>query len=162
MKRLIPLLALCASSAWAGQAELTWEIPRTYCDGSPMATPDSYTLTYGQKRQGLTPGTLTSHTITGLSPGTWWFSLAANVGPDTSEFVTVEKTIPPAEFVTVGGPVFRIVNRVDRFLLVSVGSIAPGVQCIADHSVNGNYAVPRAAVTWAGSVRPDVVVAQCR
>lgn len=163
MKRWIPLLAaLCASSAWAGKAELTWEVPTTFCDGSAMGAPEGYILTYGQKMSALVPGTLTAHTVTGLAPGDWWFSLAAVLGDQVSEFVTAQKTISPAEFVTVGGPVFRIVNRVDRFLLVSVGSIAPGVQCIADHSVNGNYAVPRAAVTWAGSVRPDVVVAQCR
>jgi hypothetical protein len=162
MRPLILLMALCASSAWAGDATLTWEVPTTYCDGSPMATPDSYTLTYGQKRSTIVPGTTVSHVVEGLSPGLWWFSLAANVGPDTSEFVTVEKDIPAAEFVTVGGPVFSVVARENRFLLVSVGSIAPGVQCIADHAVNSNYAVPRASVTWAGSVRPLVVVAQCR
>lgn len=165
------MLILCAAfaitmtlvrCAEAGQAALTWQVPTTYCDGSPMPAPDSYALTYGQKSQSLVPGTLTAHTVTGLAPGTWWFSLAAVVGDTRSEFVTVEKVIPAAEFVTVGGPVFRVNLRENRFLLVSVGSVAPGVQCIADQAVNGNYAVPRAAVQWSGSVRPDVVVAQCR
>ena len=135
--------------------------PTQRCDGSPLTNLAGYSLTYGRQRVDL-PLQL-SYTVTGLAPGTWWFSLAAvDADGERSEFVTVTKTVAAAEFVTVGGPVYRIVNRVDRFLLVSVGTIPPGVQCIAAHSVNGNYAVPRASVTWGGTVRPDVVVAQCR
>lgn len=146
----------------AGEADLSWTAPTKRCDGTPLTDLAGYSLTYGQARTEL-PLTPLSFKVTGLAPGTWWFSLAAvDAKGERSEAITVSKTITPAEFVTIGGAAFTVVKRQDGFLLLPVGTVAAGVQCIAAHSVNGRYAIPRAAVTWSGSVRPDVVVAECR
>lgn len=150
-----------AMVARAGTAELTWEIPRTYCDGTPMATPDDYTFTYGQKKETLSPGTLVNHTVSGLTPGFWWFSLAANVGEDQSQFVTVEKEVLPEDFKTISTTVYTFVKAEDRIIILPVGTVALGTQCDFGLSVNGKYVVPRSAVTWSGSTRPVVVVADC-
>jgi len=154
-------LLTVAMTARAGTAELTWQIPLTYCDGTAMATPDSYTLTYGQKKETLSPGSLVSHTVTGLSPGLWWFSLAANVGTEQSQFVTVEKTVLASEFSVAQSDAFALVKRVDRLVLAKVGTVPVGTPCLADQTINGKYVVPRSLVTWSGSVKPDVVVATC-
>ena len=154
------LLCLLAFPAWGGQAELTWEIPRTYCDGSPMATPDNYTLTYGQKKETLSPGTLINHTVTGLAPGLWWFSLAANVtNPtavppkvDQSQFVTVEKTIPPEEFVTKSNNVYTFFRSNGNISVIKTNHTVPlGVMCDATQSVNGKYKVALESVVWLGT-----------
>ena len=63
-------------SAGAGEAALTWTAPTQNCNGTPLTNLAKYDLTYGQKRTDL-PLTPLSYTVQGLTPGTWWFSLAA-------------------------------------------------------------------------------------
>lgn len=153
-------MALMIPSASAGEANLTWEAPTTNCDGSPIGAIQKYDLRYGQST-GEVPADLTAWRITGLKPGTWWFSLAAVTADGVSEFTTAEKVVAPAEFVTLEPTVYTVVKRTDRFVLLPVGSAPVGTQCIATETLNGHYVIPRSAVTWSGSVRPDVVVAKC-
>jgi hypothetical protein len=155
------VLLVVMSSAFAGEAELSWLPPTARCDGKPLVGLQGYSLLWGQARQelGVAPQV---HTIRGLSPGTWWFSLSAIDGDgEQSEFLTVSKTIEPADFKTTSTDVFTIVKRTDRFVLLKVGTAPIGTQCIADQMINGHYVIPRAAVVWGGLVRPDVVVARC-
>lgn len=147
--------------AFGGEAELTWTAPTQRCDGSALTNLAGYSLTYGQARSELALTPL-SVTVRGLAPGKWWFSLAAvDADGKRSEFVTVEKTITPEQFVTTGTDVYTFVKATDRVLLLKVGTVPLGVQCDATTSVNGKYAVPVARVTWSGSTRPVVVVGDC-
>jgi hypothetical protein len=147
-------------TAGAGEASLSWAAPTRNCDGTSLTNLTSYDMTYGQKRVAL-PLTPLSYTVKGLTPGTWWFSLAAVTPTERSEFITVEKTVAPAEFVTTSTLAYAVVKGVDKLILVSVGSVPLGTVCNSLISVNGNYVVPRSAVTWSGTVKPDVVVARC-
>lgn len=148
--------------ALGGEADLTWVAPTQNCNGTPLTNLAKYDLTYGQKRQEL-PLTPLSKTVTGLTPGTWWFSLAAvNSTGDRSEFVTVEKVIPPEEFVTTTTTVYTFVKADGNIVVLPTLHTVPlGVQCDATQSVNGKYIIPRGAVTWSGTARPVAVVGDC-
>lgn len=158
---IVILFFSMASAARAGTADLTWTAPTTNCNGTPLTNLTGYSLLYGRASESL-PLTPMSKTITGLTPGLWWFSLASvNSDGERSEFITVDKTVAPEEFVTVGTAVYTFVKNDDRIITLPVGTVALGVQCDAAQSVNGKYVIPRSVVSWSGSVRPVVVVADC-
>lgn len=149
------------SSANAGEASLTWIAPTRNCDGTLLTNLSGYDLTYGMKRQSLPPTPL-SYTVTGLTPGTWWFSLAAVTPTARSEFVTVEKVITPEEFVTKTTSVYTFVKAEGRIIVLPTLHRVPlGTQCDATQSVNGKYIIPREVVTWSGSARPVAVLGDC-
>jgi hypothetical protein len=151
MKKAL-LLALMALPAWAGEGSLTWTAPTQNCNGTPLTNLAKYDLTYGQKRIDL-PLTPLSYTVTGLTPGTWWFSLAAvNSDGDRSEFVTVEKVVAPADFVTKSTTVYTFFRSGGNITVVGTPHRVPlGTVCDATQSVNGKYRVPLEAVTWSGA-----------
>lgn len=151
MKKAL-LLALMALPAWAGEGSLTWTAPTQNCNGTPLTNLAKYDLTYGQKRIDL-PLTPLSYTVTGLVPGTWWFSLAAvNSNGDRSEFVTVEKVVAPADFVTKSTTVYTFFRSGGNITVVGTPHRVPlGTMCDATQSVNGKYRVPLEAVTWSGA-----------
>lgn len=146
----------------AGNLPVTWQAPTKNCDGTPLTNLAGYRLRWGVGLVEL-PASALNHTVTDLPPGNWWVSIAAfTTTGQESQFVSAAKTIAPAGFTSVGGTVFTVVKRTDRFVLVAVGTVAPGVQCLADQQVNGHYAVPRSAVALTGTVRPDIVVTLCK
>ncbi|WP_166259687.1 PA14 domain-containing protein [Marinobacter salicampi] len=66
----------------AGTATLSWTAPSTRVDGSSIALSeiDSYIINYGSSEDSLTEsytvsGDAESYTLTGLSPGTWYFQV---------------------------------------------------------------------------------------
>ena len=162
MKKLLPFLttaiimlatlSLMSECAKAGEASLTWVAPTQNCNGTPLTNLAKYDLTYGQKRQEL-PLTPLSKTVTGLTPGIWWFSLAAvNSTGDRSEFVTVEKVIAPTEFVTKSTIVYTFFRSGGNITVVGTPHRVPlGTVCDATQSVNGKYKVALEAVTWSGT-----------
>ena len=146
------LLLSVAMTARAGQAEVTWQPPTQNCDGSPVGELASYTLTYGQTKQTLPLAPL-SHTVTGLKPGDWWFSLSVtNKAGEESQFVTAEKTIPPEEFVTKSNNVYTFFRSNGNISVVKTNhTVATGVVCDATQSVNGKYKVSLEDVVWLGA-----------
>lgn len=139
------------STANAGEAVLTWEAPTQNCNGTSLTDLSGYDLTYGQKREALPKDPL-AKTITGLLPGSWWFSLAAVTPTDRSEFITVEKVVPPEEFVTTGTTIYTFFRSNGNITVLPTSHTVPlGVVCDATQSVNGKYKVPLEAVTWAGA-----------
>jgi hypothetical protein len=157
---LLPFL-LAAAPALAGQAAVDWQAPTQNCDGTPLTDLSGYLFTWGEGARPL-PLDVRSQEVKGLTPGKWWFAVAAvNAAGTVSNFATAEKTVAPEEFVTVSTVVYTAVKRTDKFILLPVGTVPMGTQCNPGVAVNGKYGVPRAAVTWSGSVRPDVVVGDC-
>ena len=149
-------------SAGAGEATLSWTAPTTNCNGTALTNLNGYVLSYGQGRQLLASSAKTT-TVSGLTPGVWWFNLAATTSDGkTSDVIAVNTTINANEFVVTATDVFTVVKRVDRFVPVKVGTVPLGTVCDATQRVNDMFVVPVAAVTWSGSVRSDVVVAPCR
>lgn len=156
LRFLLPLalimgaMALGARCAQAGEAVLTWTAPTQNCNGTTLTDLTGYNLTYGQKKEAL-PKTPLTKTVTGLTPGVWWFSLAATTPTATSEFITVEKTVAPAEFVTKTNKVYTFFRSGGNITLsVTPHTVPLGTVCDATQSVNGKYKIALEAVTWSG------------
>lgn len=183
MRKIIAvLLALFALPAFAGTAQLTWTIPTTRTDGSALPS-SAYggtlleygtcsslnPLTFGVKGgEFFVVGTGTVHTFT-LPPATYCFRAFARDTTGVSSVATnpVSKVVvdappnPPTGLTVVATTAYNVIKQLNRFVLLPVGTVPGNTPCDVTQSVNGHYAVPRSSVTWFGSVRPDVVVAQC-
>lgn len=176
------VLALISFPAWAGTASLTWAIPTTRTDGTALPS-SQYAgtlieygtcatlnpLTFGTKMgEFFVAGTATTHTFT-LTPLMYCFRAAARDTASLQSAFTnpVNKDVQdappssPSNLTVVAQTVFTIIKQTDRFVLLPVGTVPANTPCDSTQSVNGHYAVPRSAVTWAGTVRPAVVVAAC-
>lgn len=150
MKKLL-LALLVSGSAFAGTGDLSWTAPIQNCNGTSLTDLTGYRLTYGQKMVDL-PKTPLAFQVTGLTPGDWWFSLAAVTPTATSEFVTVKKTIAPAEFVTKTTTVYTFFRSSGNITVLPTTHKVPlGTVCDATQSVNGKYKVPLEAITWSGT-----------
>lgn len=177
MKRLmLILLTLVSLNCYAGDAVLTWTAPTQNTDGTALTDLAGFTIYMGTVAGGPYPVTVTindpletSLTVPNLSEGTYFFvSTAFNTGGLESDFSneatkTILPTIPlPPTGLTVEDlTVFTIVDQVDKFVLLPVGTVPAGTQCIAGQTINGHHVVPRAEVQWAGNIQPVVVVAKC-
>jgi hypothetical protein len=157
------ILLAAAFGAQAGEATLEWTPPNKNCDGTPIGAISHYEVRWGQNMTQLPELPPFTWMVTGLTPGAWWFNIAVvNAEGERSDFISVEKTVLDSEFTAALPDVYSLVKRVDRVVLTRVGTVPVGTPCLADQTVNGKYVVPRSKVTWAGLVRPDVVVAACQ
>ena len=174
------ILALISAPSLAGTAQLAWVIPTTRTDGSALPSSSyagtlleygtcSAPLVFGVKGgEQFVTGIATGHTFT-LTPGTYCFRAYARdtAGVQSSPTNVVSKVVvdappnSPSGLAVVAQTVFTIIKQTDRFVLLPVGTVPANTPCDSTQSVNGHYAVPRSAVTWAGTVRPAVVVALC-
>lgn len=166
---LFGLLLLCAlvlfgiTKAIAGEMTFTWTAPPTNCNGTPITDLAGYQLMWGVAKVDVNDPAATTYTARGLAPGRWWAGITAvnSKGEVSPILMPVYKDVAPEDFKTKDTTVYTLVKRTDRLVLLAVGNAPLGTQCIADQSVNGHYAIPRTAVTWYGSVKPDIVFALC-
>jgi hypothetical protein len=172
-------------SAGAAEAELTWTPPTQNTDNSPIPATGPGALTqhsilYGACNAGKTallaapppvtvvvPMPAATRIITGLGAGSWCFAARAETASAQSVFTPfVSKDIilqpkPPTGLVVTALVAYTVVKQRDAFVMLPVGTVPGGTACDSSQSVNGYFVVPRAAVTWSGNVRPEVVVASC-
>lgn len=182
---LLVAFALClnASPARAGDAVLTWTLATQDTDGKaiPASGPTSLASTrvewgtcngsaFGTAvGQQTVPTPATTYTVTGLTAGTWCFRAYSRTvaGLESAPTNVVTKTIlqsppqPPGNLTVAALVVYQFIGTDDAVALLPVGTVPAGTACDPLQSVNGRYAVPRAAVTWYGNVKPRVVFAQC-
>ena len=186
MRHLILLLCLVSASAVAGEAQITWTQPTTNTDGSAIPASGTGRLTGNRVDWGTCTGTApnyafgtkageqiftvptTAYTVTNLAPGTWCFRSYASTtygesGPSNvaAKIIAAPMPNPPTGLSAVGGVAFTIIKREDRFVLLPVGTVPADTPCDTSQAINGHYVVPRESVTWSGTVKPVVVVAQC-
>ena len=178
-------IALClgAMPTHAGDAVLTWTLATADTEGNaiPASGPTSLASTRVEwgSCSGSAIGTAagqqtvatpaTTYTITGLTAGVWCFRAYSRTvaGLESAPTNAVTKTIlqappqPPGNLTVAATVVYQFIGTTDAVTLLAVGTVPAGTACDAAQSVNGRYAVPRALVTWYGSVRPRVVFAQC-
>lgn len=185
MRKLVALLSLLPGLVFAETAMVNWTNATTNVDGSPILADgspgalDTTTVVYSICDGGdLGPSTqsatvnfpIESVEIFGLTSGEWCFRTShTNLGGNTSALSPVivqiiEEPVPvpnPPTVVTVEIIVYTIIKQTDRFVFLPVGTIPNGTECITSETINGYNVVPRDAVTWSGSIRPQVVVARC-
>lgn len=181
MRYLIALLAFVGLSANA--ATITWTNPTQYTDGSPLVAADiastvvewSATQTFvAQIGSVIVNGSATTATAPDPPAGqTWYYRarttvIAAKGGGQSAPSNVASKTTPfsppnPPSNLTVqaNNTAWTIVQSRDRVALVAVGTVATGTACDASQPVLDKWVVPRAAVTFVGTVRPEVVLAAC-
>jgi hypothetical protein len=178
-------IALCvsASPAIAGDAALTWTLATQNTDGTaiPASGPTSLASTRVEwgSCSGVNFGTAAgqhtvaapalTYTVTNLAPGTHCFRAYSRntYGQESAPTNAVQKVIappvpqPPGTLTVAATVAYQVIGTPDRFAMVPVGTIPAGTECDTTQSVNGYYVVPRSAVTWYGSVKPQVTVAIC-
>ena len=177
------VLSALPKTANAGDAALTWTLATQNTDGSaiPASGPTSLTATRVEwgTCSGSAFGTVVgqqtvatpsvTYTVTGLAAGVWCFRAYSRTvaGLESAPTNAVTKTIlqappqPPGNLTVAALTVYQFIGTTDAITLLAVGTVPAGTACDPAQSVNGRYAVPRAAVTWYGSVRPRVVFANC-
>ena len=176
-------LCLSASPASAGDAVLTWTLATANTDGSAIPATGPTSLAATRVEWGTCSGSnfgtasgqqivatpAVTYTVTGLAAGVWCFRAYSRTvaGLESAPTVAVTKTIlqappnPPGNLTVADLVVYQFIGTTDAVTLLAVGTVPAGTACDPAQSVNGRYAVPRAAVTWYGSVRPRVVFANC-
>lgn len=182
---LIGLACLLSNAALAqtscGGVSLSWTPPTQNTDGSALTNLAGYRVVYGTSATALAQTmpdystAVTSTCITGLAPATYYFAVKAftsagvesahsNVASNviTNTPVPVRPAAPATLTVAQGNLiVYQVLGTDGGFQFLPVGTVPANTQCITTQQVNGRYAVPTNAVTWYGSVKPKVVVAQC-
>ncbi len=89
------------STTTPGTAQLTWVAPTNNTDGTPLTDLAGYTISFGLSPTSLsqsvnvTDPSATTYTVTGLSPGTWYFEISAysSAGTQSAPSNTANKTI---------------------------------------------------------------------
>lgn len=177
--KILPGFLFC-SAVWAADANLTWVAPTTRTDGSPLTNLAGYRIKYGTVLGAYptvvqVPGAaVTSFVVTGLVGGqTYHFVMtaydvpgleSANTNP-VSRTVLISPPNPPGGLTVTALIAYTVVKQTDRLVMLPVGSVPGDTQCIASQALITDdvmyHAVPRASVTWSGSVRPVVVFARC-
>jgi hypothetical protein len=175
------LMSAATAQTSCGGAALSYTAPTQNTDGTPLTNLAGYRVVYGTSAANLTQTiqianpSVTSYCVTGLSPATYYFGVKAYNSEGTESDVSnvVSKVITntptpvrpaaPATLTVAAGAliVYQVLGTDGGFQFLPVGTVPPNTQCITTQQVNGRYAVPASAVTWYGSVKPKVVVAQC-
>lgn len=155
--------ALAVFAVQAGDITLRWATPVTTENCYPSGPLDNlagYRL-YERVAEVADPESV-EHTISGKVPGTYLYTVAAYDNQGSESQISESVSIEIETFLTVGGPVYNVLKRDNRFVLLVVGNVPAGVTCDPEQQVNGRYAVPVSEVQWTGTVRPVVVLADCR
>lgn len=181
MKRLALLLCMLPCYAQADIFAVTWQLPTTYVNGDPLLPEDIQSIileysicnpdgTYSNTEGSIEiDGTLTSYAFNVPDTGTICiraFTKTVNgaVSMESNIAVAVSSgPTNPIEGLAVGSDltVYALIQSIDTLTLLPVGQMPEGTPCDASQSINGFYVVPRDSVLWAGSVRSEVVVAEC-
>ena len=179
MRRLLLLLLLLPSFAWAGSVTLSWTPPTQNEDGTPLTNLEEYHLYYGTTQGGPYPTIIHTNNpnvstwvVDDLAEGTYYFvATARNTSGvesvwsnEATKIVGAAPPEPPTMLVVVDPTVFSVAKTTNMFVHIAVGTVPVGTECILDQRNNGRYAVPAELVTWApqvGNPRPLVVVAEC-
>lgn len=155
-------------------ASLSWVRPTQNADGSALAAnvPLTYTL---YRRVGSTDtavcttnGTNAGQLNLAVGQHCWVVTAKTASSAESAKSNVACKTVvdptpgaPQNLTVAADATAWTIVQSRDRVAFVAVGTVAPGTQCDANQPVLDKFVVPRASVTFAGSVQPEVVLASC-
>ncbi|MFO0754220.1 MAG: fibronectin type III domain-containing protein [Thermodesulfovibrionales bacterium] len=103
----LSLLLFTAPEAFSASTTLSWDAPTTNTDGSPLNDLAGYKVYYGTAPGSYSPpvtvGNVTSYTISGLSGGTYYFTVTAydTAGNESSYSNEVSKSFTSQYTLTV-------------------------------------------------------------
>lgn len=175
----LSLLLLISSAASAGSALLTCTAPTENEDGSTLTDLAGFKFYYG-----VAPGTYTDvfsvdspdvcgATIESLTEGLTYYFVATAFNEGGVESVYSNEAIKTIGYIAPSPPtmlvaeleVFSSIKRLNRYVLLKIGTVPVGTSCDPTQSVNGHNVVDLALVDWdddsPGAIRPVVVVAKC-
>ena len=148
-------------------AAMNLPAPSTTCSTSSPSTPVGTVVN-------ITDPAQRSYRVTNQPNGTYYYVLSAlnqagasssYAGPATNIINRTSVSGTVAVNVTGFGAssptVYNVVKKTNGFVMVVVGTVPLNTPCDRTQTVNGYYAVPISAVTWSGTVRTIVAVAQC-
>lgn len=157
---MLAVLVSCGSQA--GTAELKWT-------PTPNVTYNIYEGTSPTNLVKVMSG-LTSPRVVWSGPDlttNYWYAITTVSNGVESQMGAVIQMASPAPVLTNLGlatqtnVAYQMILTADHYIALPVGSVPIGTACDATQSVNGFNVIPRASVTWYGTVKPLVVVAQC-
>lgn len=189
LKIIIFLLVLISSPVAAEDIVMSWINATQNVDGTPIPTdltdPSSLASTvimWGSCLIGdipdlpileqtvptTVPGLAESTVINIVTPGRYCFmafhinkkGLLSDLSTPTIRIVA-NTPAPPNNLIVQDMVVFYVIQQPGTFILLPIGTVPAGTVCDSTQSVNGFFSVPVDEVTWTGTVRPLVVVAQC-
>jgi len=150
-------------TAEAGDAALSWTNPTSQeacTDAGPLPNLAG-TRIYRLVAEIADPAAQ-SWTDTGLLPGTYQYVATSYTEDGANSRLSGTTTKEVTTFVAPAGAfAYGISQTRDIIVLQPVGTLRAETACSTAMSVNGRYRVPRDAVDWIGSLRPEVVFAEC-
>lgn len=178
---LLLLFALAPMFAHGATITVTCTAPTAFTDSTPIpaGTVITYKLYSSPAQNLLDTRTSCSFPRTGVGPGTYAHYVTASIAgveSDPTNIVTDTIGAPPPpkpnapsgakSTVTVSGPTAYSVIKSDQTLvLLPVGTVPLGSVCDTTQGVvrSGNMfnVIDRSLVTYSGTARPLVVLAQC-
>lgn len=182
---VLVLSLLVTSIASAAEVTLTCTPPTKFTDGSNITGAITYTAHHGASASVLSDTTNLGSTcggkITVADPPagqsvTRYYAVRAWVNGEQSELSNVvSKTIttpkpipnPPTGLAVVEGAqtAYVIKQTTGNISVVAVGQVHAGTACSTTDAVIADgktyYVIPKESVSWAGSVRSELVLAQC-
>lgn len=184
MRNVFAILLVAWSTVSASELNVSWTPPTHNTDGTPILATGETALTYFRVEWGTCSGTAfgvgQGELIVGasfltaklnLATGTHCVRVYAASGlgwsdPSNHVVAVVSDTPgaipqPPSGITLAVQVVFQFVGARDRVNLIPVGTVPAGTPYDIIQVLNGHCVVPRAAVTWYGSVKPQVVFAKC-
>lgn len=160
---LIVAVLFFAMQARAGDASLSWTNPteQESCTGAgPL--PDLAGTRIYRLVTDIPDPTATSWVDIGLKPGTYEYVATSYDADGTNSRLSGAATKEITTFVAAAGALaYGISQSNDRIVLQPVGTVTAEIACNLDESVNGKHRIPISSVTYAGSLRPATVFAEC-
>jgi hypothetical protein len=159
---LICVLVLVSTCVRAEDTTLSWTNPT---DTFEMTSAGPYTNPAGTKIYQLVAvvndPTAESVVLPALPPGEYTYVAVSYDADGVSSPVSGEATKTVTSFVAVAGTVYYPIPQPNDVLMLPIGTVPVGTPCNPDLQVKGLFAVDTAAVIWAGTARPLMVVAEC-
>lgn len=174
------LVSLTLLIGKAHGATITCIAPTQNTDGSALTNLAGYEVLYGTSPTALNLGASFNASVCRFiidppSTGTWYYAVRAfnTAGVRSANSTVVSKAedgpppppvavpAPPTSPAVIGREVYQIVQQTDRLVFLPVGTVSNAQACRPEYPVGQYFVVPRAAVSWYGSVRPMVVVTRC-
>jgi len=174
------VLSLLTTVVVAAERTVTWLNPTQYTDGSALPASDieRTTIVWGSSAQQLTNskvvnGSATS-TVIDFPVGTHYVAAKTTAkgtesGLSNVAQVTIAQPAPnaPSNLKVQAGQqtAYVIKQTTGNISVVAVGQAHAGTACSTTDAVIADgktyYVIPKESVSWAGSVRSELVLAQC-